>query len=381
MQPIYLDHAATTGMRPEVREAMAPYLDARFGNPSSAHRWGREARGALERAREQVAASLGANRREVVFTSGGTEADNIAVLGRWRSVCRAGASAVVCSAIEHKAVAAAVRQAGAEGAEVIVLGVDGAGVVDLGALDEALAAEPCVVSVMWGNNEVGVVQPVAEIVRRCRSAGVLYHTDAVQAFGKVRVRVDEVACDMLAISGHKIGGPKGIGALYLRDGVGVFPLTHGGGQERELRPGTENVAAAVGLAKAAALAAAEQEQEAARLSALRARLEAGLLEAVPGLTVNAARAARLPHVLSVTVPDMDQEALIFGLDLEGLAVSGASACSSGSVQPSHVLQAMGAMPPGSASARLSLGHTTTADEIERAIAIFAGVVESVKVSA
>jgi cysteine desulfurase len=378
VEPIYLDHAATTALRPEVRDAMAPYLDVRFGNPSSLHRWGREARGALEKARERTAAALGAKRREIVFTGGGTEADNIAVLGRWRSVCRAGGGSVVCSAIEHKAVAAAARQAGEEGATVVLIGVDSEGVVDVAALDDALTGEPCVVSVMWGNNEVGTVQPIAEIAERCRSAGIVFHSDAVQGFGKARVRMDETPCSMLSISGHKIGGPKGIGALFIREGVALHPLAHGGGQERDIRPGTENVAAAVGLAVAAELAAAEQEAECARLLRLRNRLEQGLRATVGDLGVNGGGAERLPHVLNVTVPGADQEALIYALDLDGLAVSGASACQSGSGSASHVLVAMGRAVPGAASVRVSLGHTTTDAEIERALEIFARVVGRVR---
>jgi cysteine desulfurase len=378
MQPIYLDHAATTALRPEVLEAMVPFLDTRFGNPSSAHRWGREAKGALEQARERLAGTLGARRREIVFTSGGTEADNLAVLGRWRTVCRNGGGAVVCSAIEHKAVGAAVRQAGEEGAEIIYLGVDEEGRVELAAVDEALAAEPCVISVMWANNEVGTVQPVRAIGERCRERGVIYHTDAVQAFGKLRVRVDETPCDLLSISGHKIGGPKGVGALVVRDGVSVLPLTHGGGQERELRPGTENVAAAVGFALAAELAVAEQQHEATRLAALRDRMQATLTAHVPDLVVNAAGAERLPHILNVTVPGADQEAILFGLDLEGVAVSGASACQSGAVAASHVLTAMGRVLTGAAAVRISLGHGTAATDVDRAADAFVTVIRRVR---
>ncbi|HEY8483305.1 MAG TPA: cysteine desulfurase family protein [Longimicrobiales bacterium] len=379
MQSIYLDHAATTPLRPEVREAMAPYLGERFGNPSSVHRWGREARAALEDARERVAAALGAGRREVVFTGGGTEADNLAVLGRWRAARRAGwPGPVVCSAVEHKAVLGAVREAGREGAEVVYLAVDEEGRVLLDAVDEALAARPSVVSVMWGNNEVGTLQPVAEIGARCRSAGVVFHSDAVQAFGKVRVRVDEVPVDLLTISAHKIGGPKGIGALYVRSGVEVVPLTHGGGQEWGLRPGTENVAAAVGFAVAAELAVREQEAEAARLAALRDRLEQGLKERVPGLVVNGGGAARLPHLLDVSVPDVDQEAILVALDLEGIAVSSGSACQSGTVEPSHVLVAMGRARENEASLRLSLGRTTTEEDVAQVIERFPAVVARVR---
>lgn len=376
MSHIYLDHAATTAVRPEVIAAMAPYLDVRFGNPSSTHRWGREARNALEEARERVAATLGAKRHEVLFTGAGTEADNIAVLGRWRFACQSEpAGPVVFSAIEHKAVSGAGLRARQEGARTIVLGVDGAGLLDMGALDEALRSRPCVVSVMWGNNEVGTVQPVGEIAARCVAANTVFHTDAVQAFGKVRVRVDEVPCHMLALSAHKVAGPKGIGALFLRDGVSVLALSHGGGQERELRPGTENVAAATGFAVAAELAVAELDVEAARLLRLRERLESGLRARIPDVIVHAVEADRLPHISSIALPHTDAEALLIGLDLEGLAVSGGSACHSGTNAPSHVLTAMGAASSGAAVARLSLGHSTTEADVDRALEIVAMVAE------
>lgn len=382
LQSIYLDHAATTATRPEVVEAMMPYFQEAFGNASSAHRWGRQARNALEQARERFAAAIGAKRREVVFTGSGTEADNIAVLGRWRTACREGSpGAIVCSAVEHKAVGAAAKEAGYDGADVILLAVDENGRVELGSLDEALAARPCVVSVMWGNNEVGTVQPVHAIAERCRSRGVPFHTDAVQAFGKVRVHVGELSCDLLSVSAHKIAGPKGIGALFVREGVTVLPLTYGGGQERQLRPGTENVASAVGFAVAAELAVREQEEEAARLGALRARLEQALCDRVPDLIVNGAGAERLPHVLNVTIPGADQESLLIGLDLEGVAVSGASACQSGSASPSHVLTAMGQLVTDAAAIRMSLGRTTTAAEIDRAIDIVPRVIERMRVTA
>jgi cysteine desulfurase len=379
---VYLDHAATTVMRAEVRDAMGPYLDERFGNPSSIHRWGRQARNALEEARERVAGAIGAKRREIVFTSGGTEADNMAVLGRWRAVCRGDRRGpVVCSAIEHKAVAAAAQYAAADGAELILLGVDEQGRVDPGALDEALRTEPCIVAVMWANNEVGTIEPVAAIAERCRGAGVVFHTDAVQAFGKLRVRVDETPCDLLAMSGHKIGGPKGIGALFIREGVVILPLVYGGGQERELRPGTENVAAAIGMAVATELAAAEQEHEAARLLSLRERLEEGLRRVADELVVNSPAEGRLPNILNVSLPGADQEALLIGLDLEGVAASGGSACQSGTVKPSHVLMAMGRARPGDASVRLSLGRTTTTDEIDFALEAFGRVVRQLRVEA
>jgi cysteine desulfurase len=386
---VYLDHAATTAMRPEVRDAMAPYFDERFGNPSSMHRWGRQARNALEEARERLAAALGAKRREVVFTGGGTEADNIAVIGRWRSACRTRAGGapgapggvIVCSAIEHKAVAAAAQCAAEEGAELLLLGVDPDGRVELAGLDEALAAGPCVVSVMWANNEVGTIQPVREIAERCRGAGVTFHTDAVQAFGKVPVRVDDTPCDMLSLSAHKIAGPKGVGALYIAEGTQVLPLVHGGGQERELRPGTENVAAAVGMALAAELAAAEQAAESERLLALRHRLEDALRHAVGDVVINGPAEGRLPNIVNVTIPGADQEGLLIGLDLAGVAVSGASACQTGAVKPSHVLMAMGRIRPGDASVRLSIGRTTRPADIDFAAAAFSGVLDQLRVDA
>jgi cysteine desulfurase len=368
-------------MRPEVRDAMAPFLDERFGNPSSIHRWGRQARNALEEARERLAAAIGAQRREIVFTGSGTEADNIALLGRWRSACRNGGAsrAIVCTAIEHRAVGSAAQCAVAEGAELVLLGVDEAGRVQPEALDEALAAAPCLVSVMWANNEVGTVQPVRELAERCRAAGVTFHSDAVQAFGKLRVRVDEVPCDLLALSAHKIAGPKGIGALYIRDATPLLPLLHGGGQERALRPGTENVAAAVGFATAATLAVAEREAEYARLMALRTQLEERVRAVVGDVVINGPPGdARLPHIVSITVPGTDQEALIIGLDLEGVAASGASACASGAIAPSHVLTAMGAAGAGDAAVRLSIGRTTTADDIAFAAATIGRVAAQVR---
>lgn len=376
LEPIYLDHAATTSVRPEVRDAMMAQLAEGPGNPSSIHGRGRRARNALEEARERVAAVLGAHRREIVFTSGGTEADNIAVLGCWRAAREVnGGGPVVCSAIEHKAVLGAAAQAGREGATPILLGVDSDGRVDAGALDEAVRARPCVVSVMWGNNEVGTIQPVRRIAESCVGAGIPFHSDAVQAFGKVRVRMDEVPCSLLALSAHKFGGPRGTGVLFVRDGVELQPLLYGGGQERELRPGTEDVASAVGLTVAAELAAAEQEAEASRLIMLRDRLEAGLRAALPGITVHGGGAERLPHVCSIAVPEVDPEVFLIGLDLDGLAVSGGSACQSGAGGTSHVLLAMGAggAETPAATVRLSLGRDTTGAELDTAIEIVARV--------
>lgn len=376
MDPIYLDHTATTPLRPEVRDAMLPFWDECFGNPSSVHRWGRAARAALDTARAQMAEVLGASPGEIVFTRCGTEADNLAVLGRARM---APGAPVVCSAIEHRAVLAAADAAVAEGSMLHLLAVDRQGVVQLDVLEELLRRNPAVVSVMWVNNEVGTVQPVREIAERCRAAGVTFHTDAVQALGKLAVRVDEVPADLLSISAHKLGGPKGVGALFVRRGTEVAPLLHGGAQERGLRAGTEDVAGAVGLATAAMLAETERAAESERLRSLRDTLEAGLREQVPDLLVNGAGADRSPTILNVSVPGADPEMLLPALDAEGLAVSSGSACSSGAVRASHVLVAM-ELPPELAgpSVRFSLGRTTNREHIERALAIFPGVVERLR---
>lgn len=381
MDYIYLDHAASTALRPEVRAAMEPFLGERFGNPSSVHRWGRHARNALEDARERVAAVLGAARREVVFTGGGTEADNIAVLGCWRAAASARGGdgpPVVLSAVEHKAVSEAAKQVVREGGARLVLGVDESGQVAPDAVSEAIRSRPALVSVMWGNNEVGTLQPVAEIGELCRAAGVPFHSDAVQAFGKVRVRVDEVSCDLLAVSGHKIGGPMGTGVLFARSGVELQPLEFGGGQERALRPGTEAVASAVGLACACELAAAELETGATRLGRLRAELERRILEAVPGVTINGSTASRLPHISSLNIAGIDGEALVIALDLAGVGVSGGSACQSGSTGGSPVLTAMGRAMPGEATVRLSLGRGTTEQEIGTAAIRLAEVVSRLR---
>ena len=375
--PIYLDHAATTAMRDEVREAMRPYESERFGNPSSAHRWGRQARGALEESRERIAAVLGARRSEICFTGGGTEADNLAVLGAWR---RHGAPGrwVACSAIEHSAVGGAVERAAAEGACTQLLGVDANGVVDEGGLVEALQLPTVIVAIMWVNNEVGTIQPVERFAAICHERGVLFHTDAVQAFGRVPIRVDRVPIDTLALSAHKIGGPKGIGCIYTRTGTSLEPLTRGGGQEQGLRPGTQNVAAAVGFARAAELAAAELETENARLAKLRDVLEAELRRNCEDVILNGAGAARAPHVVNISVPGIDPEALVIGLDLEGVAASAGSACHSGSVEHSHVLTAMGRASDFEAAARLSLGHDTTEAEVRTAAERFGRVIRRLR---
>jgi cysteine desulfurase len=373
--PIYLDHAATTPVRPEVFEAMRPFFGPRFGNPSSTHRWGREARAALDEARERVARCLGARADEICFTSGGTESDNLAILGVWREGRTAGRNAVVATPIEHKAILGAVHEAKAEGAEERMLEVDGAGTVSWSSWNNQVRDDVAIASVMWVNNEVGTVQPVPQLAEDAKSKGVVFHTDGVQAFGKVKVDAASQAFDLLSISGHKIGAPKGIGALFIRRGTKIHPLMHGGMQDRGRRPGTENVAYAVALATAAELTLAESASECTRIRNLRDRLEAAILARVPDAVVHARGAERAPHVLNISVPGTDSESLLMALDLQGIAVSGGSACQSGSISPSHVLTAIGVPPDlASAAVRMSLGALTTEECIERVAEVFPALV-------
>ncbi len=379
--PVYLDHAATTPVRPEVLEAMLPYLTNQvFGNPSSAHRFGRAARAGIEQARREIAQAVGAEPNQVIFTSGGTEADNLGIIGaalvardRGGNVC------AVVSAIEHKAVLEAAHAVCHLGGSEVVLPVDQDGRVSLDALDEALARRPALVSIMWVNNEIGVVQPVVEIARRCHAAGVVFHTDAVQAFGKVPVAMGDLRCTLLTLSGHKIGAPKGIGALIVRDRKAIEAIIHGGGQQYGIRPGTENVAGAVALGRAALLAAQEQPEEAPRLRALRDLLAERLGAAVPDLVVNACGPESAPHVLSVSVPGADSEALLMHLDLAGVAASSGSACSTGAVEPSHVLVAMG-VPRELAlgTIRFSFGRESTAEDVDRVAELMPAVAAKVR---
>jgi cysteine desulfurase len=379
--PVYLDHAATTPVRPEVLEAMLPYLtNQAFGNPSSAHRYGRAARAGIEQARREIAQAVAAEPNQVIFTSGGTEADNLGIIGAALAARdRGGNVCAVVSAIEHKAVLAAAHAVCHLGGREVVLPVDEEGRVSLDALDEALAGRPALVSIMWVNNEVGVVQPVVEIARRCQAAGVVFHTDAVQAFGKVPVAVSDLPCTLLTLSGHKIGAPKGIGALIVRDRKAIEAIIHGGGQQYGIRPGTENVAGAVALGRAALLAAREQPEEAPRLRALRDLLAERLCATVPDLVVNGAGADGAPHVLNVSVAGADSEALLMHLDLAGVAASSGSACSTGAVEPSHVLVAMGVPRELALGAiRFSFGRESTAEDVDRVAELMPAVVAKVR---
>lgn len=367
---IYLDHAATSPLRPEARAAWETAIGSADFNPASAHGFGRAAHDALEEARERLAQLVRTHRQEVVWTGGGTQADNLAILGFSRQNMRFRPLLVV-SAIEHKAVLAAAQRAEVEGAELRLLGVDRAGVVDPAELDDVLAGvagRPCLVSVMWANNEVGTVQPVAELRRIAHEHGALFHTDAVQALGKLAVSCEEVPADLLSLTAHKIGGPVGTGALIVRGPVELQPLIYGGSQERGLWPGTQNPLGAVAFSAAANAAVGELGRAAPRWTALREALAADLREGIDGLVVHGMDAPdRLPQLLSIGIPGADAATLLMALDLAGIAASSGSACSSGSQAGSHVLAAMGIAPGVEyAVLRFSFGPSTTEADVARA---------------
>jgi cysteine desulfurase len=364
--PIYLDHAATTPLRPEVLEAMLPYLTEHHGNPSSIHASGRRARRGLDDAREEIAALLGAKPREIVFTASGTEADNLAVKGvAWAASSRG--RHLVTSAVEHKAVLAPMAVLERQGFTVTEVGVDADGRVDPEEVAAAITERTTLVSVMAANNEIGTIQPIAEIGAVCRARGVALHVDAVQSAAFAAPMPDAWQASLVSLSAHKLNGPKGVGVLYIRQGTGMLPQLNGGAQERQRRAGTENVAAAVGFAAAMRLAVAEAEARNARLTVLRDRLLAGLT-AVDDVRRTGHATDRLPNSASVVIGGIEGGDLVAALDLEGIEGSTGSACTTGSVEPSHVLLAMGIDPfLAHGSLRLTLGAETTEADIERTI--------------
>jgi cysteine desulfurase len=375
--PIYLDHAATTPVRPEVVEAMLPYFGELYGNPSCAYGLGEASRAALDASRRTLAEVLGCRPREVVFTGGGTESDNLALMG----VCRALASHgrhLVTSGIEHHAILHTAKALSHDGWRVTVLPVTQDGLVDMAALDEAIEPETALVSVMHGNNEVGTVQPIAEIGALCRRRGVLFHTDAVQTFGHLPTRVDELHVDLLSLSAHKFYGPKGVGALYVKKGVHPAAIQHGGMQERGLRPSTENVAGIVGMGEAARLAAGEMEGETKRLSVLRDRLTDRLL-ALPDVRLNGHPTLRLSGNVNVSAAGVEGEALNLRMGMRGIGTSTGSACTTGSPAPSHVLLAMGIAEPWlSGNLRMSLGRGTTEAQVDACAKAYAEIVAELR---
>ena len=361
---VYMDHSATTPMRREVVDAMLPWLKEKFGNASSVHAFGREARAAMEAAREKVASRLGAQPEEIVFTSGGTESDNLALVGA-ANAARKNGKHIVISAIEHHAVLNTCNRLQQNGFEVAQLPVDNTGLVDPEALRRALRPDTTLVSVMMANNEVGTIEPVAELAAIAHEAGALFHTDAVQAVAKAPVNVDELGVDLLTLSAHKFYGPKGVGALYRRKGTRLHPIMRGGHHERGMRPGTENVPGIIGLAVALELALLEMPQEMERLRALRDRLQAGIVGSIDDVQVNGHPERQLPHLLNVSIVGVEGESMLLTLDGRGVAVSTGSACTSGTLEPSHVLIAMDVPAEIThGSLRFSLGRMNTDEDVD-----------------
>jgi len=384
MNRVYLDYNATTPVEPEVLDAMLPYFSGEFGNASSIHTFGQKARAAVETAREHVAALIGARPQDVFFTSGGTESDNHAIFGIVSSSVATSASStgkphVITTFVEHEAVLNACQALEKQGVDVTYLHVDQDGLIDLEDLRAALRKETTLITIMHANNELGTVQPLEEVGRIAEQADVYFHTDAVQSAGKIPIDVNQLHLDLLSLSGHKLYAPKGIGALYVRGGTRLKQLLYGGHHQRGMRPGTENVAGIVGFGKAAEIARHALANDAKRLSALRDQLEHGLLHRVPQSRINGGRAPRTPNTANLVFPGVEGEALLIALDLKGLACSTGAACSSGAVEPSHVLTAIG-LPAeeARASLRFSLGRHTTQADIDFALRVVPAAVAQLR---
>jgi cysteine desulfurase len=378
MRKVYLDHSATTPVRGEVLQAMLPYFAERFGNPSSIHGFGREAKVALEEAREKVAGILGAAPSEIYFTSGGTESDNLAIKGIAFANRKKGRH-IITSRIEHHAVLESCKFLEEEGFEVTYLPVDSRGVVDPEDLRTAIRDDSILVSVMHANNEVGTLQPIKDLAAISREKGAYFHTDAVQTVGKIPLDVGELAVDLVSMSGHKIYGPKGVGALYIRKGVRITPWAHGGHHERSRRAGTESVPLIVGLATALEMAAGEMGQHDKLMRSLAETLYRRLVESIPDVFLHGESTGRIPNILSVSFKGVEGESVILSLDLKGVAVSSGSACTSGTLEPSHVLSAMG-IPPEIAQGgvRFSFGRDNTAEDVDYVASILPEIVRRLR---
>lgn len=365
MRRIYLDHSATTPVDPQVAELMLKYLTEYYGNPSSVHLFGREVKKAVDEARNQVASLIGSDPSEIIFTGGGTESDNLAIQGAARARGSKGKH-LITSAIEHHAVLDTFKYLAKNGYEITIIPVNEEGLVSVEDVRKAIRPDTILISIMHANNEVGSIQPVEEIGKIAREKGILFHVDAVQSLGKIPVNVQEINADLLTISSHKIYGPKGVGALYIRKGVRISPLVFGGGQERKIRSGTENVPGIIGFGKACELAGQRLEEEASQLVKLRDKLIDGILERIKDVKLNGPRGEkRLPNNVNVSINYVEGESLLLSLDMIGIAASSGSACTSGSLDPSHVLLAMG-LPHEVAhgSLRFSLGRQNTEEDIE-----------------
>lgn len=381
MNRIYLDHSATTPILPEVREAMLPYLGETFGNPSSLHWFGQEARRAVEGARGKIAGVLGALPEEIYFTSGGTESDNWAFLGSARVQAERDPrrNHIVTTEIEHHAILNAAAELGRRGYDITCLGVDEHGLIDPDSFEELVRPETFLVSIMLANNEVGTIQAVSRIAERLRDKEIILHTDAVQAVGKIPVALGKLPVDLLSLSAHKFYGPKGIGVLFVRQGTRLPAMVFGGGQEKNRRAGTENVAGIVGMAKALEISVRNLDEVSARTRKLQERFEAGLRVRIPGGKINGHPEKRVPGVTNVSISGVEGESVVLNLDLRGIAVSAGSACTSGSVEPSHVLHAMGVSPElARGSVRFSLGRGNTAEEMDLVVDALAEIVDRLR---
>jgi len=376
---VYFDYNATTPLASEVIEAVARASRDTFGNASSVHHFGQQAKAALDGARSELAALIHGDPSEIVFTSGGTEADNMAIRGAAEAIEPTGRRHLIASAIEHEAVLNTLKALARRGWRTTLLPVDDSGIVAPDRLREALADDTALVSIMHANNEIGTIQPIAELAQLAHARGALLHTDAVQSLGKIPVDVRALGADLLSLSAHKFNGPKGAGALWIKRGTRLLPTVTGGKHERNRRAGTENVPAIVGLGVAARLAGGKLGAEAARVAALRDRLEEGILRGVPGTAVNGARGSRVPNTSNISFDRVEAESLLIALDLEGIAVSTGSACSSGTLEPSHVLRAMGLSTHRTQnSLRFSLGMFSTDAEVDRVVEVLPRLVEKLR---
>ncbi len=375
---IYLDHAATTPVAPTVINAMLPFFAEEFGNPSSIHRAGRSVRAAMDSARDLIAEAIGADYSEIYFTSSGTEADNLAVIGSmWAAPTER--NELVVSTVEHHAILHSARFLETNGYRVTYLPVDSDGCADPDELAKNVTERTALVSILHGSNEIGTIQDVARLAKVARAKGALFHTDAVQTFGSLPLNVGGIGCDLLSVSAHKLYGPKGIGALYVRSGVKISPLIYGGAQERERRAGTENTAGIVGFGTAVELMEESREAESVRLSGLRDQFIAQLFDSIPEVRLNGHCSRRLANNVNISIAGVDGAAVLMSLDREGIAASSGSACSSGSIEPSHVLQAIGLSPEmASSGIRFTLGRSTTRAELDEAVGALICIVERLR---
>jgi cysteine desulfurase len=378
VKKIYMDYNATTPVRPEVLDAILPFYREEFGNPSSVHWAGRAVSGAVEKAREQVAKLINCSPAEVVFTSCGSEGDNMALKGTVAALQDKG-NHIITTAVEHPAVLETCQYLEKNGCDLTFLPVDGDGMIDLKQLEDAITEKTILISAMWGNNETGTLFPVEEIGRIARKRKVRFHTDAVQAVGKIPVDVQKAGVDLLVLSGHKIGAPKGVGAIYIRRGTRMTPLIHGGHQERNRRAGTHNVAGIVGLGLACELAGQNLEENAERMARLRDKLEQGILDQIPDVKVNGHRTQRLPNTLNVSFAYIEGESLLLNFDMKGVAASSGSACTSGSLEPSHVMGAMGVdVALAHSSTRFSLGPDSKEEDVDYILEILPPIIQRLR---